>query len=197
MGDLEDCVSRLLNEHRPSYKLFWGAATGLSLGVGLLYSDVTYPLIDASTGRYDTVAGTILVLTHECDVSPDNARGLNEELLICPLIPFAEFMEEYVRTESIDTFKNSFVPSLSRDEIYRVMYLPPFETALLPQGALIYLNQICSTHVSMFAGNTAVQAISAPGLEKVDRKIRNHLFRPKAEILPFTNVYMPDFRRER
>ena len=57
---------------------FYGNCDGLALGVGLLYDSVRYPLFDADSRLFDTVAGLVYVLTHECDVDLNNPRIFNE-----------------------------------------------------------------------------------------------------------------------
>ena len=81
----------------------------------------------------------------------------------------------------------SFVTALAKNDVSRVFFLPPtpqvFGEVELTHGALLYLNQLCHTPVSLFSGS-AVCALSSYGLERLDAKLQNHLFRPKEEPLP-------------
>ena len=78
MLDVPKAVN-LAQEHFPyNANAFYGAADGLSLGVGLVYQGVKYPLFDDHTRLFDTVEGLAYVLTHECDVDQSNARHFNE-----------------------------------------------------------------------------------------------------------------------
>lgn len=195
MGTLEESITSVLRNYKYNPKDFWASPQGLSLGAGLVYSDITYPLLDIQKGLYDTVSGMILVLTHECDIDKTNDRYFNEELIICPILPFGDFIENYIEEISNDNFKNSFLPALSKGDINRVMYVPSIETEALPHGGLIYFNQLCSTHITMFDGKTPIAATSALGLQQIDIKMRNHLFRPKSEELPLTRSLIPSIFR--
>lgn len=195
MSLVEDSLNNVLENYYPNYKDFWGPANKLSIGTGLVFSEINYPLLNLESGFFQTVQGPILVLTHECDISQENERYFNEELLICPIIPFEEFINQYVSYVSQDALQSNFIPSLSKHKISRVMYLPYVNEELLPYGGLIYFNQISSTHISMFEKKKAAVAISAPGLNCLSLKLQNHLLRPKAEILPLTQWYYPSLFR--
>ena len=164
---------------------FYGSPKELSLGVGLIYRNVRYPLYEAPSGLYDTVEGTAYILTHECDVDQKNERAFNEYVLLCPIIPFSDFIEEYSESNSEDALF-SIISDLVSDRIYRVFYLPHGPGDELEAGGLVYLNQICSTHVSQFRNLNAkpVCALSDYAQSIFDNKLQNHLLRPKDETLP-------------
>ena len=165
---------------------FYGAATGLSLGAGLVYSNVIYPLFNEGDGLFDTVAGTALVLTHECDADTSNDRAFNLHVLVCPIIPFDIWVERYDAEHGVGG-AGGLIPHLVNDNVYRVQYLPPIPTRLsaaLPYGGLMYLNQISHAPVATFSEHNKVCALSQHGLRAVDYKFTNHFFRPKAEALP-------------
>ena len=191
MSELNNSVNRVLENYYPPYKDFWGPASNLSLGTGLVYSKITHPLLSIESKLFDTVRGPVLVLTHECDISQENERYLNEELLICPIIPFENFFEEYVSNISIESLNNSFLPSLASHSISRAMYLPTAGHNFLPFGGLIYFNQICSTHLSMFEDSKPECSITALGLNRLSQKLQNHLLRPKSQNLPLTYLHNP------
>src|SRR4051794_15467952 len=65
---------------------FYGSPTGLSVGIGLIYRNVTFPLFNLQDRAFDTAAGVACVLTHECDIDPTNNRHFNDQVLICPII---------------------------------------------------------------------------------------------------------------
>ena len=125
------------------------------------------------------------MLTHECDVDLSNDRHFNDYVLICPIILFDEFAEEFATSFSVDAFFG-ILPDIAADKIFRVFYFPPNFADELQYGGLIFLNQICSTHVNEFSENNAqpVCALSEYAQGIVDKKLQNHLFRPKAELLP-------------
>ncbi len=168
---------------------FYGSAKGLSLGVGLIYDGVVYPLFNEEEGLFDTVRGLAYVLTHECDIDQLNDRHFNEYVLICPIIKFEEFAKELSESESV-SYSFGFISDVAKNNVYRMQYFPPVPQHLvtdkLSYGGILHLNQICCTHISVFRDSESVQlcALSTYGLQIVDYKVQNHLFRPKAEFLP-------------
>jgi hypothetical protein len=165
---------------------FYGSAGGRAPGAGLIYRDVVFPHFNFETRRYDGLQGPAYVLTHECDIDQSNARHFNDLVLVCPLILFKDFVAEYERVMGAAALE-SFVASLAKNDVSRVFFLPPapqsFGDVELSHGALLYLNQLCPTPVSLFSGS-AICALSTYGLERLDAKFQSHLFRPKAESLP-------------
>jgi hypothetical protein len=163
---------------------FFGSPAGLHLGAGLVYVNVLFPEYSEPDGLFDTVEGTVYVLTNECDIDPANDRDFNTHTLLCPIIPFEVFVHAYQEKSGEDRLVD-FLMRLAQRDIYRVIYIPHIGDAL-PFGGLMYLNQISSTHVRSFAEGaaSAVAAVTPYGLEFIDRALQNILFRPKAEILP-------------
>ena len=100
---------------------FYGPVGELSLGAGLIYQDVIFPLFDNERGRFDTVQGLAYVVTHECDVDQANVRHFNDLILICPLIPLAAFIEEYEAAIGVEQLKNLIV-SAAKNEVFRVFF---------------------------------------------------------------------------
>jgi hypothetical protein len=164
---------------------FYGATEGLGLGVGLIYDGVSYASFDEDERLFDTLAGLVYVLSHECDIDQDNLRFFNDYVLICPIIDFGEFVEEF-GIEHPQEKVVSIVTDLASDKIFRAIYIPPISTSILPNGGVIYLNQLTNTHVSSFAEAKAkpVCALSTYAQRIFDYKLQNHLLRPKADGLP-------------
>lgn len=158
---------------------FYGSSKNCSLGVGILYDCIRYPLFNEHDNTYDTVEGIVLVLTHECDLDLNNNRSFNEYVLICPVLPLEIWGEEYISRKGENEFLN-VVSDLAADRIYRAFYIPQFDG--LPHGGILYFNQICSTHRSFFRKPKCALSVYAQCI--VDRKMQNHLFRPKADQLP-------------
>ena len=71
---------------------FYGSHSGLDLGVGLIYDQIPYAIFDKAEKLFDTVSGLVYVLSHECDVDPNNPRFFNDYVLICPIIDYLEFI---------------------------------------------------------------------------------------------------------
>jgi hypothetical protein len=168
---------------------FYGAAAGRSLGAGLIYSGIIFPLYNLDTGAFDTVEGTVYILTHECDVDQENVRQFNDLVVVCPLISLENFVSVYESALGEERLK-TFLTAAAKNDVVRVFFLPPAPEIMhigdLAHGAMLYLNQLCSTHVSIFRrdGATPLCALSDHGLDRLDWKIRNLLFRPKYEELP-------------
>jgi hypothetical protein len=162
---------------------FYGEAA-VAVGAGLIYTNVIFPLFDLESRGFDTVEGAAYVLTHECDVDPANQRHFNDHVIVCPLIPLEDFVAAYEAKFGEEGLK-SFLVYAAKNEVVRVFYLPPGPPrSVLSQGALLYLNQLCSTHVSVFQSACALCALSSHGLERLDWKLQNLLFRPKVDPLP-------------
>lgn len=164
---------------------FYGSAIGLSLGTGLIYRDVLFPLFDQAEELFDTVAGLAYVATHECDIDQGNTRHFNDHVIICPIILLNEFAVDFSETEP-ESALLEIIGDIASDRIYRVFYLPPISEEVLPHGGLLYLNHLCSTHVNVFheLGAAPVCALSTYAQHRLDLKLTNHLFREKAELLP-------------
>jgi hypothetical protein len=169
---------------------FYGRVQASGIGAGLIYENIRFPLFDIGNQVFDTAEGAAYVLTHECDVDPANDRHFNDHVVICPLIPFDSFVAEYEQLLGEDKLR-VFITSLAKNEVVRVFFLPPRPYgAALTHGALLYLNQVCSTHVSMFntPGVTLACALSSHALDRLDWKLQNLFFREKADKLPDLGV---------
>src|SRR3989442_579460 len=98
---------------------FYGNANHLSLGAGKLYSGIRFPVYDEGEALFSTAEGTIYILSHECDIAQENARAFNSHILICPVIDFRNFVQEYQQTAS-PTELQQFIASLAIRQISRV-----------------------------------------------------------------------------
>lgn len=163
---------------------FYGPADNLSIGAGQIYTGIRYPVYSSETDLYQTVEGLVYVLTHECDVDQQNVRPFNTDLLICPILDFQYFIEEYQQEFSKGALI-SFINMLGLRDVSRVIYIPYYDQNL-PYGGLLYLNQISNTNIVSFAKQSTrrVCSVTRYGLQIIDQSICNHLLRPKAEALP-------------
>ena len=163
---------------------FCAPANDLSVGVGQIYSGIRFPLYSEDSGIYQTASGIAYVLTHECDVDQHNQRPFNTDLLVCPVIDFRNFIEEYQDEYTKEVFI-SFISRLALREVSRVIYIPCYGDEL-PYGGLLYLNQITNTHISAFSreGCHRLWTVTNYGLRVIDQSLTQHLLRPKAEVLP-------------
>jgi hypothetical protein len=166
---------------------FYGDVRAPEVGAGLIYKNIRFPLFDLDSGFFDTAEGTAYVLTHECDVDRTNERKFNDHVVICPLIPLEDFVGTYEAELGEEKLK-ILLTSLARNEVVRVFFLPPApQGAALSYGALLYLNQLCSTHISAFdkdRGASVLCALSSHALDRLDWKLQNLFFRPKFDPLP-------------
>src|SRR4051812_11225365 len=188
MALADSALTQVLNKYRYSSGMFYGSAAGLDLGAGLLYDNVIHPVYNEESGKYDTRAGAAYILTHECDLDPANRRYFNTEVSVIPIIMFDEFCEEYAQDYSPGALF-AFLDNLARDEVSRVMYIPPIPRHIaqfMQTGGLLYLNNVCSSPSSCFGDGAAVPicALSSYALQFVDLKLENHFRRPKAQLLP-------------
>lgn len=168
---------------------YYGSAEGLSVGAGIMYSGVQYPVFDVAFQEYKIIEGLVLVITNECDT--ENDRAFADSVLACPIQSLEDLAEQFSEDDNISSFTGLWT-EISKNSIFRVFYLPPpselFYLPELPRGGAIYLNQISSIHRSLFnvVGVSAIGALSNYALQRFDYKITNHFLRPKAELLPIT-----------
>lgn len=176
-------VSHALKSFKYDSGRFYGSPVGLSLGVGLIYSGINFPLLDEETKLFDTAEGMVYVLTHECDSA--NERAFNDYILICPIHSLPEWIESYLEERSEESLR-SFLTELGADNVHRALLVPPISRDALPHGGIIYLNQICNTHKKFFEQppSRTVCALSQYAQDILDKKIENHLLREKSDRLP-------------
>lgn len=163
---------------------FYGTAYELGLGVGMFFENIRCPIFDTDDRLFSTVALAVYVLTHECDVEPANDRAFNDYLTICPLIPLREFLDEYSDWGHSDDELRGFLNAIANRSVNRLVYVPPGPSSL-EYGALMYLNNLASTHICEFESIKPMAAVSAYGLDLIDKAFSNHFLRPKADRLAF------------
>lgn len=162
---------------------FYGAYDHLSLGAGLIYDGIRFPVYSAEDDAFVTLQGVVHVISHECDTADENQRAFNDDVLITPIITFEEFYSHLVRSYEAG-YQVSFLNNLASRNVSRLMYFPPLPTAL-PYGGVIFLNQITHTKISQFERESAkrIGALSQFGLREFDFFLTRHLLRPKDELL--------------
>jgi hypothetical protein len=158
---------------------FYGSIYGLTLGAGLLYSNLRQPAFDKSRLLYRTTRAYAYVITHECDVAQTNQRPLNDSVIVCPLIRFEDFIAEFESHPNLP----AFLGELATRSVFRALYVPTIDS--MQFGAILYLNRIASTDVSAFdePGVECIGAVSAFGLREIDAALGNLLMREKADFL--------------
>lgn len=166
---------------------FYGSPRGLSLGSGLIYRDVTFPLFHQEERRFRAQSGLVCVFSHECDVDPANDRFLNGMVLVCVILPLSAVVDTAAATSLPDDELGAFLGNVARRRTPRCVYFPG-HPEFLPDGGLLNLNLIASTDRSELEDSKCVAALSAHAYRAVTAALEQHLTRPKAEILPFTDA---------
>lgn len=170
---------------------FYGPASGLPIGAGIVLRDCPYPLPDESKAEYRTAVGPTLVLTHECDVDQNNDRMFTDHILVVPIVPL-EILCQQLEDDFGKGSWGGLLPKIAADEVFRVSYLPPIPAHLgateLSFGGVINLNNISYSPLEWFhTFNTMpVCSLSYSGLRSLDVKLENHLRRAKSVYLPFS-----------
>lgn len=170
---------------------WYGAAAGLAPGAGLIFGGIPHPLFNPTEGRYQVTSGPVLILTHECDIDQENERAMNTGFLVVPLILIGAFADT-LAAEGRQDVARDLARNIAANKVHRLMYLPPPNELLrvpdIPLGAFIYFNSIThadARHLTI-DGARPICALSEMGLEVLDTRLKNHLFRPKAEQLART-----------
>jgi hypothetical protein len=162
---------------------FYGTAEGLGPGAGVILPDVTFPIFNKQSERFQARVGPALVLTHECDIEADNERAFNTEIVIAPLVLMSSFAQEFDTSDEARSYGRNLAGHISAGHVPRLSYLPPYLSPL-DQGAFLYFNALSSSHVSQLGRGPPICALSEYGMGIVDNQLKNHLFRPKADNLP-------------
>lgn len=164
---------------------FYGPAHGMAIGSGVIVSSIPMPVYLPDQEAYATGKGAALVLTHECDIDPDNIRPFNDKALVAPLIRF----EKYVQTASQEYSSqeiNAFASNVASGNTTRLCYLPRFGDGSSPLhfGAFIDLNYITSCGIQSLIRSPILCSLSGYAISFIDRALQNHLFRAKADRAP-------------
>ncbi|GAB1235745.1 hypothetical protein [Ferrigenium sp. UT5] len=91
---VEEAIKYVLGSSSVEVGRFYSSGENISVGRGKLYDSVIYPLFDSDREAFLTVEGLGYVLTHECDVDVNNNKLFNTDVLICPIIPLQDVIEE-------------------------------------------------------------------------------------------------------
>ncbi len=188
MPDIKKAINTALSRFCYDAGKFYGDSSRLDLGVGLIYDQIPYAIFDKDEKLFDTAIGLVYVLSHECDVDRNNPRFFNDYVLICPIIEFSAFAEAFCAAFSEDKMMQ-IITDLAGDNIFRAIYIPPISQSILSAGGILYFNQIGNTAVSSFGEADArpVCALSSYAQHIIDRKLENHLLRPKQQFLPLSD----------
>jgi hypothetical protein len=178
--DAQECYDFINNKAGRIAQTFYGDRDYLSLGRGLIYNGILYPLYVEEENRFRTLEGLVYVLSHECDVDQNNVRAYNDDILVCPMTPLENVVEVF---GDKDNELKSFLGHVAKGRMSRLMWFPRI-AGVLEYGAMVFWNQICGTKVQVFnrEGAEKVAALSFEGLYAVESALREHFLRPKVQV---------------
>ena len=161
------------------------------LGAGCIIKRVRFPLFTPERMVFATIRTTVLVISHECDVSTENRRPFNEDVIVCPIIPLHNFVTRFREAYGSERLP-AYVHNLATRRINRLVYIPPIPMHL-DYGGVLFLNRISSTNVSCFFENEVewVRVLSANGLREIDNAMEHQFLRPKQQMLPVAEMPWP------
>lgn len=182
--NIEDAYHCVAAGFRSDPGSFYDPGQRLTLGKGSIQREARFAIFNAETGKFDTAVGCAYILTHECDVDEDNGKTLSDEVLVCPIMPLPDIVEEYGQVLGEAQLKG-FLANLGARNISRMAYLPPIPEHL-PYGGVMFLNQITHSSVSILKEEAKLVCfLSGTGLQAIEYILENHLLRPKADRLAF------------
>lgn len=164
---------------------FFGPATGMGLGSGIIVTNVAQPIYLPDVDAYGTGRGAALVLTHECDIDPENIRPFSDKALVAPIIRLEKYIESFGRNHGInDTI--SLASHAAKGNTPRLFFLPRFgdDNSPLHFGGLIDFNYITSCGLQSLGRSPILCALSGYAISIIDKALHNHLFRPKVDSVP-------------
>jgi hypothetical protein len=180
---VEDAYTYVRNASNSNFGRFFSSGSSVGVGKGKIYSEALYPFFDIDESTYLTLSGMVYVLTHECDIEPENAKFANEDVLIAPIVPLESLVTSYSAQKAADQLI-AFLSNLGARNISRLIYLPPIADKL-PYGGVIFLNQITNCHISTLLEANSIATVTGFGLAEIEMILENHLLRPKAYRLAF------------
>lgn len=168
---------------------FYGASDSLSFGTGLIVDRLAYPVFVPTAGAYGTRAGPALILSHECDIDPDNIRPFNSNVLVAPITKLSSYIDSVKGVYTPEETK-SFLLNVAAGKTTRLCFLPRFgdEGGPLYSGGIVDLNFLASCGVSALVASEKVCSLSGFAITTIDVALQNHLLRPKAEKPPLPNL---------
>lgn len=171
----------------PLYKRdqFYGAAHGMALGTGIIVTNVAIPVFLPDVDAYGTGRGAALILTHECDIDPENIRPFNDKALIAPIIRFDKYLETAAHDYSSQEI-NAFATNVARGNTTRLCFIPRFgdDKSPLHFGAFIDFNYVTSSGLQSLVKSPILCSLTGYAIGVIDRALQNHLFRAKVDRPP-------------
>src|SRR5262245_35452528 len=117
----EEAYRRVADQLAPGLLLrFYAPVNHPGVGKGQIYDGVRYAVYDLGTSTFLTAEGLVYVLTHECDVEQANERVLNEEVLVCPIVPLGDLVAEYEAAQLQGELLPTFLGNLGSRRVSRV-----------------------------------------------------------------------------
>lgn len=166
---------------------FYGPSENLALGAGLILDGVEFPFFDIDADRFRVRAGLVLVLSHECDLDPENDRFLNDMAVVCPIIPLQALVEDAAASGLTDNELGAFLGNVGRRRVARSVYCPPLPPQL-EHGGIVNFNLIASTAVTKLHSGQRIRSLTAFGHRSIWAALEEHLTRAKSETLPLAGA---------
>ena len=178
-------LQKILEKHKYYTKrgAFYGGVGARPLGSGMIIDNCRIPYFNADKSEFLTGRGTACVLTHECDIEPDNERPFNDKLLVVPIIDFKIWFEHAIEKFDRDT-ANRIALDIVADQIFRVFFLPSIPNTNMDYGGFVYLNEVTNVDVlDVVEKSRIICSLSDYSFRILSFKIENHLLRPKSSQL--------------
>jgi hypothetical protein len=179
----------VLSAGHPSFPKFFGAVGQLDIGVGLILNNVAFPVYNDDEADWDIAEGLVYVVSHECDIAQENDRPFNDAALVCPIIPLANVINQYLADLSAEQTK-SFIHQLADSKVDRAIFVPAIPDHL-PYGGVLYFSTMTSTSVRELVKPEVVAecAVTVPALKYIDDRMHHALLkRPKDQLLPLAQA---------
>lgn len=182
-----DELAQKCEELMPYWKRgqFYGPANEMGLGSGIVVTNVAQPVYLPDIDAFGTGRGAALILTHECDIDPNNIRPFSDKAIVAPLIKLDKYLENF-NADSNNADAISFATNVAKGNTTRLHFLPRFgdNQSPLHLGAFIDFNYITSCGIQSLANSPILCSLSRYAISIIDRALANHLFRPKADVPP-------------
>jgi hypothetical protein len=164
---------------------FYGPPNAMGLGSGVIVASVAQPVFLPDDDAYGTGRGAALILTHECDIDPNNIRQFNDKALVAPLIRLDKYVETATGGYTPQEIR-AFATNVAKGNTTRLCFLPRYgdDKSPLRFGAFIDLNYLTSCGIQSLVKSPVLCSLSGYAIGIIDRALQNHLFRTKVDRAP-------------
>jgi hypothetical protein len=97
---------------------------------GDLVKEMRFAEWDKDKRSYEKKYINSIILSNTCDIYITNQRIIPKQVLLAPIIPFDEFLQELKATQAYNQQKIKEIEQSVKDQLYsNVFYLPPIDNA--------------------------------------------------------------------